>query len=139
MPSITSVSRASLSQPSFSASKPSADSVASITTAAQPSPKSTETPRFSHSMNALISSPPSTSALRTTPVRTIAFAELREYRKLVQAVLTSMAPARRAPRRTCSPEAWFGTRSSTLQLPITISSTAAGSSPAAASARIEET
>ena len=77
-------------------------------------------------MNALISSPPITSALRTTPVRIIALAVLSAYRKLVQAVLTSIDAARSRRGAACRPEAWLGTRSSTLQLPKTISSTAPG-------------
>ena len=39
------------------------------------------------------------------------------YRKLVQAVLMSIAPALWAPSRTCTPDALFGTCSSELQLP----------------------
>ena len=89
MPSTTRVGRPSLSQPSFSASRPSSRSVASSTTAAQPSPNSTATPRFSQSMKAEIISPPTTTALRTTPVRINAFAVLSAYRKLVHAVFTS--------------------------------------------------
>ena len=84
-------------------------------------------------------SPPITTALRTTPVRIRAVAVLSAYRKLVQAVLTSIDAAFFAPRRTCTPDAWFGTWSSKLQVPNTISSTSAGSSPAQASARIADT
>ncbi len=135
MPSTTSVLRASLSQPRRSASTPSSRSVASSTTAAHPSPKRTATPRLFQSMKALISSPPSTSALRTTPVRIMAVAVLRPYRKLVHAVLTSIAAAFFAPSRTWMPDAWFGTWSSKLQVPKMISSMSAGSMPAAASAR----
>ena len=90
-------------------------------------------------MKALISSPPTTTALRTTPVRISAFAVLSAYRKLVQAVLTSIDAAFFAPSRTCRPEAWFGTWSSKLQVPKTIRSTSAGSRPAQASARIAAT
>jgi hypothetical protein len=71
-----SVSRPSLSQPSFSATSPSSRSLASSTTAAQPSPNSTETPRLSQSMSVEMSSPPTTTALRTTPVRISALAVL---------------------------------------------------------------
>ena len=76
MPSTTSVERASLSQPSFSPSRPSTLSVACSTTDAQPSPNSTQTPRLRQSMNAEINSPPTTTAFFTTPVRISALAVL---------------------------------------------------------------
>ncbi len=58
-----------------------------------------------------------TSALRTAPVRTIAVALDSPYRKLVQAVLTSIDAALCAPSLSCTPEALLGTCSSLLQLP----------------------
>ena len=64
-----------------------------------------------------MSSTPITTALRTTPVWIIAVAVERPYRKLVQAVFTSIAAARVAPRAICTPEALFGTASSLLQPP----------------------
>ena len=64
-----------------------------------------------------ISSTPITSALRTAPVRIIAFALDSPYRKLVQAVLTSIDAALWAPSLNWTPEALFGTCSSLLQLP----------------------
>ena len=48
----------------------------------------------------------------TTPVRIIAVAVDSEYRKLVQAVFTSMAAQPSAPTRCWMPEATFGTWSS---------------------------
>ncbi len=51
-------------------------------------------------MKGEINSAPMTNALRTTPVRIIAVAVERPYRKLVQAVLTSIAAAALAPMRT---------------------------------------
>ena len=82
-----------------------------------------------------ITSTPITSALRTAPVRTIAEAADRPYRKLVQAVFTSIDAALTAPSLTCTPEALFGTCSSKVQLPCTIRSRSAASRPAQASAR----
>ena len=61
------------------------------------------------------------------------------YRKLVQAVLMSYAAAGWAPMRAWMPEAMFGTWSSWLQVPKTISSTSLPLSPAAASARVAAT
>ena len=58
-----------------------------------------------------------TTAFVTTPVRIMAVAVVRPYRKLVQAVLRSMLAARVAPRPTCTPDALLGTASSLLQLP----------------------
>ena len=55
-----------------------------------------------------MSSPPTTSAVRTTPLRISAVAVESPYRKLVQAVLTSIAAQPSAPMRCCSPEAMFG-------------------------------
>jgi hypothetical protein len=48
--------------------------VACSTTAAQPSPNSTATPRLSQSMNGEMFSTPTTSALRTEPARISPFA-----------------------------------------------------------------
>ena len=137
MPSITSVSRASLSQPSFSASKPSR-----------------RLGRLDHDRSATVAEQHRDAAV--LPFHERADQLAAEHQRIAhhagpdhrvcraQGVQKARAggvdvhgAGRRAPRRTCSPEAWFGTRSSKLQLPITISSTAAGSSPAAASARID--
>ena len=63
-------------------------------------------------MNGEMISEPMTSALLTTPVRIMALAVDREYRKLVHAVLTSMAAQPSAPMRRWIPEATFGTWSS---------------------------
>ena len=92
-------------------------SVACSTTAAEPSPNSTATLRLFQSMYGVISSTPMTSAVFTEPVRIIAVAVDRPYRKLVQAVLTSIDAALLAPISTCTPEALLGTCSSLLQLP----------------------
>ena len=59
------------------------------------------------------------------------------YRKLVQAVFTSIAAARVAPSAICTPEALLGTASSLLQPPYTMRSTSPASSPAQARARAE--
>ena len=47
----------------------------------------------------------------------MAVAVERPYRKLVQAVFTSIAAARVAPSAICTPEALLGTASSLLQPP----------------------
>src|SRR5512145_482102 len=86
-------------------------------------------------MYGVISSTPMTSAVFTEPVRIIAVAVDRPYRKLVQAVLTSIDAALLAPISTCTPEALLGTCSSLLQLPYTIRSTSSATRPAHASAR----
>ncbi len=59
-----------------------------------------------------MSSEPMTSALLTTPLRIIAVAVDSEYRKLVQAVFTSIAAQPSAPMRFWMPDAMFGTWSS---------------------------
>ena len=139
MPRTLSVPRASASQPSTLPITPDSVSEACSTTAAAPSPNSTATPRSLQSMYLVMSSTPITRAFFTMPLRTMAVAELRPYRKLVQAVFTSMAAARGAPSACCTPEALLGTASSLLQLPYTMSSRSAASSPAQASARDEAT
>ena len=63
-------------------------------------------------MYGLMSSTPMTTALRTTPVRIIAVADVRPYRKLVHAVLTSIAAAPVAPSATCTADELLGTCSS---------------------------
>ncbi len=68
-------------------------------------------------MNCEISSTPITTAFFTTPVRIIAVAVDSPYRKLVQAVFTSIAAACVAPSLNWTPEAEFGTVSSLEQLP----------------------
>jgi hypothetical protein len=68
-------------------------------------------------MNWEISSTPITTAFLTTPVRIIAVAVDRPYRKLVHAVLMSMDAALVAPRRYWTPDAELGTVSSFEQLP----------------------
>ena len=93
---------------------PVSSSEACSTTAAQPSPNSTATLRFSQSMNGEIVSTPTTSAFFTVPARISALAVDSPYRKLVHAVLTSIAPAFHAPSRNCSPDAVLGTASSLL-------------------------
>src|SRR5690606_10804691 len=135
MPRTRNVWRASAAQPSFSAMTPAGSSDASITTAAAPSPKSTATLRLLQPMYGLMTSTPITSALRTTPVRTIAVAVESPYRKLVQAVFKSMAAAWWAPSMNCTPEAVLGTCSSAEQVPRMIRSSSLGSSLAHASAR----
>ena len=74
MPCTRRISRASPKQPSFSASTPSSRVLASSTTAAAPSPNSTATSRLFQSMKGEMSSAPTMSALRTTPVRISAVA-----------------------------------------------------------------
>ena len=86
-----------------------------------------------------ISSEPTTSAVRATPVRIIAVAVDSPYRKLVQAVLTSIAAQPLAPSRACRPDAMFGAWSSWLVVPNTIRSSVRPSMPAQARARIAAT
>ena len=90
-------------------------------------------------MNGEIHSTPTTSAVFTTPVRIIAFAVDRPCRKLVQAVLTSIAAAVPAPSFTESPDAEFGMCSSLEQLPYTMRSRSVAAMPAQASARAAAT
>ena len=135
MPRTRSTSRASASHPRTDPITPSGRSVACTTTAAAPSPKSTATLRLLQSMYCVMSSTPITIALRIVPFWMSAVAVESPYRKLVQAVFTSIAPAFVAPSATCTPDAQLGTASSFEQLPYTIRSTSAGSSPAHASAR----
>ena len=135
MPRTRSVWRASASQPRTVPITPLGVSLACSTTAAAPSPKSTATLRLLQSMKGLMYSTPITSAFCTMPLWIIAVALDSPYRKLVQAVFTSMAAARVAPSANCTPEAELGTCSSGEQLPYTMSSSALASSPAQARAR----
>src|SRR5688572_10666969 len=84
-------------------------------------------------------STPTTSALRTTPVRIIAVAVDKPYRKLVHAVLTSIAAAFVAPMSSWIAEAVLGTCASAEHVPSTTRSMSLGSMPEQASARIEAT
>jgi hypothetical protein len=90
-------------------------------------------------MNGVMPSTPITIALRMTPVRTIAVALDNPYRKLVQAVFTSIDAAFVAPSSNCTAEAVFGTCSSAEHVPSTIRSTSRASSRAHASARAAAT
>ena len=87
----------------------------------------------------MINSTPTTSARLTTPERIIALAVVQLYKKLVQAVLTSIDAAFFAPNLYCNPDALFGTISSKLHEPYTIRSMSVAFSPAQASACIAAT
>src|SRR5688572_33368858 len=90
-------------------------------------------------MYGVMPSTPTTSALRTTPVRIVAVAVDSPYRKLGHAVLMSIAAALLAPISSWIAEAGFGTCSSAEHVPSTTRSMSLGSMAAQASARIEAT